>query len=162
MIGMTGFFRFHGTRGKERGLLALFILHTLGKRPGTGYDLLKEIEEKTGGKWVPSKGTLYPVLKQLEEEGLIELTATGARAKNIYTVTPRGKRTLVHIRRHRREHGEKLALYRDLVTEVFGGEKMALTGLGMEIHALLQALPPEKEEEAIQVMEECRTRLKNL
>jgi hypothetical protein len=86
---MSGFFKFAGRSGKERGLLALYILHTLDGRPGSGYELIKEIEEKTGGKWVPSKGTLYPVLKQLEEEHLIELTGIGSRAKNIYTLTPK-------------------------------------------------------------------------
>jgi DNA-binding PadR family transcriptional regulator len=62
---MTGFFKFAGRGGKERGLIALYVLHTLDKHPGSGYELIKEIEEKTGGKWVPSKGTLYTFLKQL-------------------------------------------------------------------------------------------------
>jgi len=159
---MTGFWKFAGNGGKERGLLALFIMHTLSTRPGTGYDLLKEIEEKTGGQWVPSKGTLYPVLKQLEEERLIELSETGARSKNIYVLTPKGKKALAHIKEHRRGPGEKLVIYQNLLAEIFGQEKMVLIGLGMEIHALIHELPPEKEHDAITVMEECITRLKNI
>jgi DNA-binding PadR family transcriptional regulator len=159
---MNGFWKFAGSSGKERGLLALFILHTLDKRPGTGYELLKVIEEKTGGTWVPSKGTLYPVLKQLEEEHLIELSETGSRAKNIYVLTSKGRKTLAHIKEHRRGPGEKLAVYQNLLAEIFGNEKMALIGLGMEIHALLHELPLEKEHDAIMVMEDCITRLESL
>jgi DNA-binding PadR family transcriptional regulator len=162
MCIMTGFWKFAGKSGKERGLLAIFILHTLNKGPGTGYDLLKEIEEKTAGKWVPSKGTLYPVLKQLEEERLIELSGTGSRAKNIYILTLKGKKTLAHIKEHRRGPGEKLTMYQNLLAEIFGDQKMTLVGLGMEIHALIRELPPEKEHDAIKVMEDCITRLKSI
>jgi DNA-binding PadR family transcriptional regulator len=158
---MTGFWKFAGKSGKERGFLALFILHTLSKRPGTGYDLLKEIEEKTGGQWVPSKGTLYPVLKQLEEERLIELSETGARAKNIYVLTPKGKKTLAHIKEHRRGPGEKLVIYQNLLAEIFGEDKMVLMSLGMEIHALIHEMPPEKEHDAIIALEECIKKLKS-
>jgi DNA-binding PadR family transcriptional regulator len=159
---MSGFFKFAGRSGKERGLLALYILHTLDGRPGSGYELIKEIEEKTGGKWVPSKGTLYPVLKQLEEEHLIELTGIGSRAKNIYTLTPKGKRVLSHIREHRGEPGEKLAMYQSLLAEIFGSDRTALMAVGMEIHALIHALPEEKEHEAIGIMETCLARLRQL
>lgn len=68
---MTGLWTFASKDGKERGLLALFILHSLNQQPKSGYELLKEIEAKTEGLWAPSKGTLYPILKQLEEEELI-------------------------------------------------------------------------------------------
>ncbi len=159
---MNGFWKFSGSSGKERGLLALFILHTLDRRPGTGYELLKTIEEKTEGKWVPSKGTLYPVLKQLEEEHLIELSETGTRAKNIYVLTPKGEKTLAHIREHWKGPGDKFALYQNLLAGIFGEEKVVLMALGMEIHALIQKLPPGKEPDAIKVMEDCITQLKGL
>jgi DNA-binding PadR family transcriptional regulator len=159
---MTGIWKFAEKGGRERGLLALFILHTLHKRPATGYDLLKEIEERTGGQWVPSKGTVYPVLRQLEEERLIELSETGSRAKNIYVLTPKGKKTLKHIREHHRRPGEKLAMYQNLLADIFGEEKMVLMGLVREIHSLIHELPPEKERDAIAVMEDCITRLKSI
>ncbi|MFA6224916.1 MAG: PadR family transcriptional regulator [Methanoregula sp.] len=95
---MASLFRFSSHGGKERSFLALYILHTLQERPTSGYDLLKEIAEKTGGTWAPSKGTIYPLLKQLEEEGLIEVAATEKRAKTLFTVTQTGLTTLATIR----------------------------------------------------------------
>jgi DNA-binding PadR family transcriptional regulator len=159
---MTGFFKFAGRGGKERGLIALYVLHTLDKHPGSGYELIKEIEEKTGGKWVPSKGTLYPVLKQLKEERLIELSETGSRAKNIYVLTTKGRRVLSHIREHRKEPGEKLAAYQNLLAEIFGDDRTTLMALGREIHVLIHALPEEKEQEAIAILETCLAGLKEL
>ena len=50
-----------------------------------------EIKEKTGGLWIPSKGTLYPVLNQLKDEELIEIVATGKRAKTTFAVTETGR-----------------------------------------------------------------------
>jgi DNA-binding PadR family transcriptional regulator len=159
---MTGIWKFAERSGKERGLLALYLLHSLDRRPASGYDLRKEIGEKTQGAWVPSKGTLYPVLKQLEEERLIELSETGSRAKNIWVLTPKGRKALAHMREHRKGPGEKLAVYQNLLAEIFGDQKIALLGLGMEIHALIHELPPEKENDGIRVMEACRAGLKQL
>ena len=36
-----------------------------------GYEMIKELEQRTGGAWVPSAGSIYPTLQLLEEEGLI-------------------------------------------------------------------------------------------
>jgi DNA-binding PadR family transcriptional regulator len=36
-----------------------------------GYEMIKEIEERTGGAWAPSAGSIYPTLQLLEDEGLI-------------------------------------------------------------------------------------------
>ena len=49
---MTGLWKFHCKNGKERGFLALYILHSLKNKPKSGYEILKEIEEKTKGKWI--------------------------------------------------------------------------------------------------------------
>ena len=36
-----------------------------------GYEMIKELEQRTGGAWVPSAGSIYPTLQLLEDEGLI-------------------------------------------------------------------------------------------
>ena len=53
--------------------MRLFVLRTLSSQPKSGYDILKEIGEKTHGEWCPSKGTIYPILSELEKEELIEV-----------------------------------------------------------------------------------------
>ncbi|WP_329239890.1 PadR family transcriptional regulator [Actinoallomurus sp. NBC_01490] len=60
-------------RGKaRRGNVRAAILALLAEEPRNGYQLIQEIEERSGGEWRPSPGAVYPALQQLTDEGLIE------------------------------------------------------------------------------------------
>ena len=52
---------------QQKGFLTIYLLFSLKQKPKSGYELLSEIKEKTEGAWVPSKGTIYPLLIQLEK-----------------------------------------------------------------------------------------------
>jgi DNA-binding PadR family transcriptional regulator len=159
---MTSLLKFGSRHGKERSLLALFILHSLSKSPKSGYDLLTEIKEKTGGLWVPSKGTLYPVLHQLEDERLIVVLETGKRAKTTFEVTESGKEALQTVKEQGKESHRKMALYKNLILDIFGGARVNAKGLLFEIKTTLDELPPGKEDEAVQVLEQCLEDLKRI
>src|SRR5690348_1385934 len=60
-----------GGRGDrmERGMLRFVLLDALRKAPGHGYEIIKAIEERTRGQYVPSPGALYPTLQLLEDLG---------------------------------------------------------------------------------------------
>ncbi len=63
---------FGGGRGrKRRGDVRIALLLLLAEEPRNGYQLMQEIEERSGGRWRPSPGSVYPTLQQLEDEGLI-------------------------------------------------------------------------------------------
>lgn len=65
---MNNLWKFSLEPGKDRGLLTIIILHSMEKEPKSGYDLLKEIAEKTNGTWVPNKGgTLYQYSNHLRK-----------------------------------------------------------------------------------------------
>lgn len=159
---MTGLWKFTSIEGKEVRLLTLFVLHSLNENPRSGYDLLKLISERTGGGWTPSKGTLYPLLKQLDEEGLIEVSAIGKRSKIIYDITPNGKKLLFTLRKVNKESEEKFSKFRELFLEMFGEEKTVLKSLIFEIQKTVGKIPPEKVEEAARILEECISNLKNI
>jgi DNA-binding PadR family transcriptional regulator len=159
---MTSLLKFGSRHGKERSLLALFILHSLSKSPKSGYDLLLEIKEKTGGLWVPSKGTLYPVLKQLKDECLIEVIATGKRAKTTFAVTESGRDALQTVKERGQENHKKMALYKNLILDIFGGARFNARGLLFEIKTALDELPPGKENHAVRVLEQCLNDLKRI
>lgn len=55
----------------RRGDVRLALLRLLGEEPRNGYQLMQAIEERSGGLWRPSPGSVYPTLAQLEDEGLI-------------------------------------------------------------------------------------------
>jgi DNA-binding PadR family transcriptional regulator len=159
---MTGLWTFASANGKERGVLALFVLHSLKQQPKSGYDLLKELGEKTEGLWVPSKGTLYPILKQLEEEGLIKVGETGKRAKTVFELTPNGEETLRTIRERRKESREKLLQVKNLLIEIFGEDKIAVKGLLFEILDVIDDVAPTKKSHAIAILEQCLADLKRI
>jgi DNA-binding PadR family transcriptional regulator len=71
------------------GDLRLIALYLIEQQPRHGYDLIKAIEEKTGGIYVPSPGVVYPALTFLEEAGYATSTAEGN--KRLYTITEEGK-----------------------------------------------------------------------
>ncbi|TWA82289.1 PadR family transcriptional regulator [Azospirillum brasilense] len=83
-----------GGRGGRRGVfeaseLRLVLLKLIADEPRHGYDLIRAVEELTGGGYVPSPGVIYPTLSLLEEMGHIAKTdAEGARKP--FAVTPEG------------------------------------------------------------------------
>jgi len=63
---------FGGGRGRRRrGDVRLALLLLLDEQPRNGYQLMQTIEERSGGAWRPSPGSVYPTLAQLEDEGLV-------------------------------------------------------------------------------------------
>lgn len=81
--------RGRGGRFFDQGDLRLVILALLAEQPRHGYELIKEIEERLSGAYVPSPGVVYPTLTWLEELGYATL-AEGAGSKKLYSVTPEG------------------------------------------------------------------------
>jgi DNA-binding PadR family transcriptional regulator len=53
-----------------------------------GYEMIKEIEERTEGAWTPSAGSIYPTLQLLEDEGLI--SGQEIEGKRRFTLTEAG------------------------------------------------------------------------
>jgi DNA-binding PadR family transcriptional regulator len=63
---------FGGGRGRRRrGDVRIALLMLLAEEPSNGYGLMQTIEERSGGRWRPSPGSVYPALSQLEDEGFV-------------------------------------------------------------------------------------------
>jgi DNA-binding PadR family transcriptional regulator len=67
----------HGRGRRRRGDVRFALLRLLGEEPRNGYQLMKEIEERSDGVWRPSPGSVYPTLSQLQDEGLIRSVDAG-------------------------------------------------------------------------------------
>lgn len=81
-----------GRRRHRRGDIKYALLELLAERPAHGYELIKQLEERYGGFYRPSPGSVYPTLQMLEEEG--HLTSEMAAGKRIYTITESGRALL--------------------------------------------------------------------
>ena len=71
------------------GQLRLYLLSLLQERPMHGYELIQALEERFGGTYSPSAGTIYPRLGKLEEEGLVTRVSDGRKA--VYEITDAGR-----------------------------------------------------------------------
>ena len=73
-----------------RGDVRAAILALLREGPRNGYQIMSEIEERSGGAWRPSPGAVYPALAQLADEGLIAGVESGGR--RTFELTEAGRR----------------------------------------------------------------------
>jgi DNA-binding PadR family transcriptional regulator len=77
----------------DQGDLRLVMLAMIAEQPRHGYDIIKALEEMTGGEYSPSPGVVYPTLTLLMEQGLADATdAEGG--KKLYAATAAGRTAL--------------------------------------------------------------------
>ena len=95
------FGRFPFGRGPKarRGDVRAAALLLLAEDPRNGYQLMQEIENRSNGVWRPSPGSMYPVLQQLEDEGLVR--PEGPEGRRVFQLTDEG-------RAYVKEHAEEL------------------------------------------------------
>jgi len=92
----------HGRRGGgprrigrflEHGDLRFVVLALLEEQPRHGYDLIRELEERTGGAYRPSPGVIYPTLSLLEDEGFVR-PAPAEGGRKLFEITDEGRAAL--------------------------------------------------------------------
>ena len=82
-----------GRRGRApRGDVRAAVLILLGEEPMHGYQLMHAIADRSGGRWTPSPGAIYPTLSQLEDEGLVTITRESGR--KLAALTDQGRTVL--------------------------------------------------------------------
>ncbi len=98
-FGPRGPFGFGGEKGRffGRGDMKFALLELLLERPMHGYEMIKALEEKSGGFYTPSPGSIYPTLQMLEDSSLV--TANEVEGKRVYTITDAGRAALAERQR---------------------------------------------------------------
>ena len=125
-----------GRRSKrmfESGELRLVLLKLVADEPRHGYDLIRAVEELTGGEYAPSPGVVYPTLTLLQDMGLIE-EAAGKGPRRPFQATDDG-------RRHVEERSEEIDALFERLTDLAPGER-ATSGpaIGRAVKNLMTAL----------------------
>ncbi|GAA2871323.1 hypothetical protein GCM10010472_30800 [Pseudonocardia halophobica] len=142
-----------GGRGRRgRGDVRLAVLALVAEQPRHGYEIIQEIAERSGGRWKPSPGSVYPTLSQLEDEGLVRAEQTDGR--RVVHLTEAGTAYV-------EEHREEL----DKVWSAFDGEEedgpdAALWQQLAQLHAAAQQVmatgTPEQIATATEALTEAR------
>lgn len=115
-FGFGGHRRGRGGRWFEPGEMRLVILRLIREKPRHGYEIIKALEERMGGCYTPSAGTVYPTLQLLEDQGFVRIVEEGG--KKIYHITPEGEQFLDENKDLLDEIGERV---RDAIHGVAGG-----------------------------------------
>jgi DNA-binding PadR family transcriptional regulator len=141
-----------GTR-MGKGDVRAAVLALLAEAPMHGYQIIHEIEERSGGSWKPSPGSVYPTLQLLADEGLIG--AEESNGRKTYSLTEEG-RVVADAASDRSAPWEGQGAREP-------GRHSALPKAGIELaHAAAQvgrSGKPEQVEQAIGVLDEARRKL---
>lgn len=137
---------------KMAGLFESYSLNSLEQGPKSGYDIIKEIEEKSHGKITASKGTIYPLLDSLEKAGRIRICGTGTRSKKIYALTKKGEIYLDTLDKMERSFRQKMN-YMPLLFQDFRRTKSERCELLFKIRCASQETEDEKQ--VLKVLKKC-------
>ena len=77
--------------GVPRGLLRFLVLNMLSKKPMSGVEIVEVITKETGGRWIPSSGSVYPLLAWLHDRGFTNELPSEEMGLKRYALTAKGK-----------------------------------------------------------------------
>lgn len=121
----------------EDGEVRLAILSLLSEGPKHGYQLMKEMKERSGGFYRASAGTVYPTLQQMEDEGLIE--SEQQEGRRVYRITVAGRQELESDPESVRRIWDRAESWEDW-GQYMGPETFALLGpIGATVKAAFRA-----------------------
>jgi DNA-binding PadR family transcriptional regulator len=161
----SGFAGGPGGRFFGFGEVRLAILSLLQEGPKHGYQLIKEMTDRSGGLYRASAGTVYPTLQQLEDEGLVQ--SENQEGRKVYRLTPAGvqelereKETVERIWKRAERWGdwgqwagpESFAFFRPLGSFVKATFRAAKWAAG----------DPEREERLAEILEQAKRALDEL
>ena len=142
-------------RGRERsrrGNVRAAILALLTERPMHGYEMIKEIDTRTGGVWSPSPGSVYPTLQLLEDEGLITSEESNGRKRFTLTEAGQPEATAAAADAPWNEFSEETVTSGQDTREAIFGIMNALRQIGFEGS-------PEQWQQAVAVLQETKRKL---
>ena len=135
-----------------RGEVRSAVLALLAEQPMHGYQIIREIEDRSGGSWKPSAGSVYPTLQLLADEGLI--TAEESNGRKTYTLTDTGREEAAQI---------EAPLMWGSATAGRGTGFADLSKAGFDLAQAASQVgrtgSPEQVKEAVTLLDEARRRL---
>jgi DNA-binding PadR family transcriptional regulator len=138
-------------RRARRGDIRTAALLLLAEEPRNGYQIMQELEERSGGAWRPSPGSVYPALAQLEDEGLIRTEESDGRKQ--FALTDAGRDWLAQ------RGSDRPAPWEQLSGE-YGDEARALAQLAREVTSafaqVMRSGSPAQMAAARDVLAACR------
>lgn len=147
----------------DHGGLRLVLLKLIADKPRHGYDLIRAIEERTGGAYAPSPGVVYPTLTLLDEmDHIREQQTEGAR--KLFAITPEGT---AHLEANAQEVAAVLAKLDALGAERERSDSVPLRRAMHNLRSVLQnrmevGLDQDRLHEAVALIDEAARKIERL
>ena len=146
------------------GEVRLALLSLLAARPQHGYELMRSLEERSGGTYRASAGTIYPTLQQLEDEGLVR--SESIEGKRVYRVTDAGRaevereaEAVAEIWRRADDWGDWSDLFDPGATELV---RPAMELFKAALRSLARSDDPARIDAIRSILREARQRIRSL
>lgn len=142
-----------GSTRMARGDVRAAVLSLLAEEPMHGYQIIREIEERSNGSWKPSAGSVYPTLQLLADEGLV--SAEEQNGRKTYSLTEAGRAVA--------EEADAPAPWESSTGTREGARHGALAKAGVDLAGAAAQLArtgnAEQIEKAVDVLEDARRKL---
>ena len=148
-----------GGRIFDQGDLKYVILQLLEEKPRHGYEIIKAIEERFGGMYSPSPGTVYPTLTMLEDMGYAKVMPEEG-GKKVYEITDEGR---AHLAENRPMVDDIFARIGEFAQNIFGEPMMqvhkAFKDVGRSVYMHEGRRTPEQLKQIVEILERAATEI---
>jgi DNA-binding PadR family transcriptional regulator len=156
----------HWLKETQKGYIRIAVLILLSMKPYHGYEIMKDVKERTMGFWKPTAGGVYPILRDLEKSGYIEgeLDAQNKRKRKTYKITEPGSAVLERALAKESQLATSMSdLFKEYVKDVLG-VKVSAAQIP-RVPNLLSAFLEErkgKPEDTINILKNKRNQLETM
>ena len=156
----------HWVKETQKGYIRIAVLILLSKKKYHGYEIMKEIKERTMGFWRPTAGGVYPILRNLENLGYIEgeWDSQKKRKRKTYRITDSGKVVLERaLAKESQITNSMSGLIKEFMKDIFDVEIEPISTLRRPpFFSVFLEDKKEKPEDLISVLENRRTQVENM
>ncbi len=145
----------------QKGYLRIAVLTLLSRKPHHGYEIMKEIRERTRGFWKPTAGGIYPILQSLEESGYIrgEWDSRQKRRRKTYRITSTGRSVLKQALRRQNQIANNMGdLFREFMKDVLDVKSAPKPPMPNLFSAFLEE-QKDRSEDTVEVLEAKRSHI---
>jgi DNA-binding PadR family transcriptional regulator len=151
-----------GGRVFDQGDLKYVILQLLAEKPRHGYEIIKAIEERFGGAYAPSPGTVYPTLTMLEDMGYARVIPEEG-GKKVYEITDEGKK---YLEENRSAVDDIFSRISDFAQNLFGEPMMAvhraMKDVGRATYVQDRKRTPEQMKQIAEILERAASEISGI
>jgi DNA-binding PadR family transcriptional regulator len=130
------------------------VLALLAEEPRHGYAIMNELAERSGGLWRPSPGSVYPVLQQLQDEGLVLVEEADGR--RIFTLSESGR---AYVTEHEDEMHEPWRMAENGPMQRVQSIMFSTQALGVAADQVARLADDAQAAQAVAIIDEARRRL---